>query len=239
MLRLGLPVPWSVARAATSATAAAVRRRPPLPRPRAFAAAASSTPPPAIPTLSPSSGSTTTPSMDEKLVNVEINGRSIAVPAYSTILEAARAAGAFVPTLCAHPGIPARATCRICLVELETNQGMKKVVGPASATDARRVEKLVPITKMVPACVTQVKEGLRIHTHSPDVLENVRFVLQLLRAKHPNTCQTCDANGNCTFQDLLYRYQVCANGGEDVPSLFLFVLPPLRACIALPLFGKV
>ena len=43
------------------------------------------------------------------------------------ILEAARAAGAFVPTLCAHPSIPARATCRICLVELETGAGTKKV----------------------------------------------------------------------------------------------------------------
>lgn len=215
--------------------------------PRAFAAASFSTTPLAIPTIP--SPTTTTPA-EEKLVNVEINGRSIAVPAYSTILEAARAAGAFVPTLCAHPSIPARATCRICLVALETDQGMKKMMVPASATDARRVEKLVPITKLVPACVTQVKAGQRIHTHSPDVLENVRFVLQLLRAKHPNTCQTCDANGNCTFQDLLYRYQV-RGGGEEVcefpPTMsvcrlemaecFLFVLslPSLPSfCICSP-----
>lgn len=191
----------SMARARAASAAASLRR---LPMP--LAAASFSTTPPAIPTITPP---TTTNPAEEQLVNVEINGKSIAVPAYSTILEAARAAGAFVPTLCAHPSIPARATCRICLVELETDQGMKKVMGPASATDARRVEKLVPITKLVPACVTQVKPGQRIHTHSPDVLENVRFVLQLLRAKHPNTCQTCDANGNCTFQDLLYRYQVC------------------------------
>jgi NADH-quinone oxidoreductase subunit G len=196
-----------------TSVAASLRR---LPLPLA-AAASFSTTPPAIPTITPP---TTNPA-EEQLVNVEINGRQVAVPAYSTILEAARAAGAFVPTLCAHPSIPARATCRICLVELETDQGMKKVVGPASATDARRVEKLVPITKLVPACVTQVKPGQRIHTHSPDVLENVRFVLQLLRAKHPNTCQTCDANGQCTFQDLLYRYQVCG-GGEDVLLLSSF-----------------
>ena len=47
-----------------------------------------------------------------------------------------------------------------------------------------------------------------MHTHTPPVLDNVRFILQLLRAKHPNTCQTCDADGNCTFQNLLYRFQV-------------------------------
>ena len=45
------------------------------------------------------------------------------------ILEAARAAGSFVPTLCAHPSIPARATCRICLVELETGAGTEKAGG--------------------------------------------------------------------------------------------------------------
>jgi len=208
---LGLRMPFRARVGASVVTAAASLRR--LPMPRAFAAALSTTPP-AIPTIP--SPTTTTPA-EEQLVNVEINGHHLAVPAYSTILEAARAAGAFVPTLCAHPSIPARATCRICLVELETDQGIKKVVGRASATDARRVEKIVPITKLVPACVTQVKAGQRIHTHSPDVLENVRFILQLLRAKHPNTCQTCDANGNCTFQDLLYRYQVCGGGEEVCP----------------------
>ena len=50
-------------------------------------------------------------------------------PLTPQILEAARAAGSFVPTLCAHPGIPARGTCRICLVELETGAGTKTVGG--------------------------------------------------------------------------------------------------------------
>lgn len=48
----------------------------------------------------------------------------------------------------------------------------------------------------------------QVHTRTPAVVENIRFVLQLLRAKHPNTCATCDADGDCTFQDLLYRFQV-------------------------------
>jgi NADH dehydrogenase/NADH:ubiquinone oxidoreductase subunit G len=103
------------------------------------------------------------------------------------VLEAARAAGAFVPTLCAHPKIPARASCRVCLVEVPGE------------------------SKLIPACTSAVREGMKVLTHSPKVVENVRFVLQLLRAKHPNACMTCDADGDCTFQDLIYRFQV-----EDV-----------------------
>lgn len=62
--------------------------------------------------------------------------------------------------------------------------------------------------KLQPACVTKVREGMKVQTHTQAVLDNIRFVLQLLRAKHPNTCATCDADGQCTFQDLLYRFQV-------------------------------
>jgi NADH dehydrogenase/NADH:ubiquinone oxidoreductase subunit G len=105
------------------------------------------------------------------------------------ILEAARAAGLFVPTLCAHPSIRARGLCRVCLVEIEGQ------------------------SKLQPACVTAVKEGLKVRTNTPAVLESVRFVLQLLRAKHPDACATCDANNNCTFQDLIYRFEV--RGGEE------------------------
>lgn len=100
------------------------------------------------------------------------------------VLEAARASGTFIPTLCAHPSIPARGTCRVCMVDIEGER------------------------KLQPACVTKVREGMKVHTHTQAVLDNIRFVLQLLRSKHPDTCATCDADGQCTFQDLLYRFQV-------------------------------
>ncbi len=102
---------------------------------------------------------------DEKLVTVYINNKPCAVPSYSTVLEAARAAGAFVPTLCAHPSIPARATCRICLVEVESEQGgLKREVSSSSSTDARRVEKLKPVSKLLPSCTTQVSQDRRRRT---------------------------------------------------------------------------
>ena len=37
----------------------------------------------------------------------------------ATILEAARKAGVWIPTLCFSPAVSEQATCRLCLVELE------------------------------------------------------------------------------------------------------------------------
>jgi NADH-quinone oxidoreductase subunit G len=83
----------------------------------------------------------------------------------------------------------------VCMVDIENERNPQ--AGPMRRTDG-----------LQPACVTKVREGMKVHTHTKAVLDNIRFILQLLRAKHPNTCATCDADGQCTFQDLLYRFQV-------------------------------
>ena len=63
-------------------------------------------------------------------------------------------------------------------------------------------------TKLQPACVTKVKEGMQVDTRTEEVVKNVKFVLELLRSTHPYACSTCDADGTCKLQDFWYRYQV-------------------------------
>ena len=53
------------------------------------------------------------------MVHLTVNGRAVAVPEGTTLLEAARQAGVHVPTLCYHPRLPAQAVCRMCLVEVQ------------------------------------------------------------------------------------------------------------------------
>ena len=53
------------------------------------------------------------------MVNVTINGIPVSVPEGSTILDATRAAGCPVPTLCFLKDINEIAACRVCVVELE------------------------------------------------------------------------------------------------------------------------
>jgi NADH-quinone oxidoreductase subunit G len=122
----------------------------------------------------------------EKMVNISINGRKFQVPQKTTVLDAAKANGFYIPTLCYHPRLPIAGNCRLCLVDVK---GSWK-----------------PLT----ACTTEVWEGMEIETDTPAVRETVRSSLAMMREEHPNDCMTCESNGNCEFQDLIYRYQIDA-----------------------------
>ena len=58
-------------------------------------------------------------------VNIKINGVAVSAAKDSTILEAARAAGFEIPTLCWLKDINEIGACRICVVEVK---GMKNLV---------------------------------------------------------------------------------------------------------------
>jgi len=130
--------------------------------------------------------SRTLASAAEKMVNISINGRKFQVPQKTTVLDAAKANGFYIPTLCYHPRLPIAGNCRLCLVDVK---GSWK-----------------PLT----ACTTEVWEGMEIETDTPAVRETVRSSLAMMREEHPNDCMTCESNGNCEFQDLIYRYQIDA-----------------------------
>lgn len=117
-----------------------------------------------------------------KKLKVTVNNRPLEVDEGRSVLHACKEAGAHVPTLCYHPMLSVIGHCRVCLVENGTNG------------------------KLVPACATKVEEGGKYFTHSKAVVESVRQNLQFLRCRHPNACMTCEANGNCEFQRLAYRF---------------------------------
>lgn len=120
-------------------------------------------------------------------INVKINGITINVPADTSILHAAQAAGIKIPTLCYHPDQEIKANCRICVVEVE---GQKN---------------------LMPACATAVSEGMIIKTTTPRVLEARRTILELMLAHHPQDCLHCVRSGSCELQDLSSEYDVRYN----------------------------
>ena len=118
-------------------------------------------------------------------VTVYVNGEEVKVPENITVLEACEKAGVDVPTLCHHPRLgESIGACRVCIVEIEGAKNLQ------------------------PACVTKVRDGMKIKTHTERVKKAVRFNLALLLSEHPNDCMTCEANGRCEFQDLIYEYNV-------------------------------
>ena len=107
-----------------------------------------------------------------------INGKEIACEANETILAVARRSGVYIPTLCElHDIDHAPGTCRICLVEIEQEDG----VAP----------------KYVTACDTAMAEGWKVRTRTPKVQEMRQLQMEMIMADHHQDCASCPRTGNC------------------------------------------
>jgi predicted molibdopterin-dependent oxidoreductase YjgC len=70
---------------------------------------------------------------------------------------------------------------------------------------------VVEVEKMrglVASCTLPVAEGMVVHTETPKVVEERKFVLEMLLTDHPNDCMICESDGNCELQNAVYQYQV-------------------------------
>lgn len=128
------------------------------------------------------------------MVNLTINGKHIQAPQGATILEAARSAGVYIPTLCYHPDLRPEGACRLCMVE---------------ASGART---------LVASCVYPVSEGMEVKTNTSKVREARKMVVELMLANHPKDCLCCLKSGDCELQrvaaDLGVR-KIRFEGGEQ------------------------
>jgi NADH-quinone oxidoreductase subunit G len=112
------------------------------------------------------------------MIECEINGIPVTVPAGTTILEAAKQVGVTIPKLCYHSDLDAWAACGICVVKVEGSP------------------------KMLRACATEVGPNMKVITHDPEVVEVRRTVLELILSTHPNDCLQCGRSGDCELQNL-------------------------------------
>ncbi|MFO1402640.1 MAG: formate dehydrogenase subunit alpha [Steroidobacteraceae bacterium] len=121
-----------------------------------------------------------TPSVaaDAAPVTLAVDGRSVTVPAGTSIMRAAALAGVAVPKLCATDALKAFGSCRLCLVEIAGQKGL-----PAS-------------------CTTLVAPGMQVTTQSPRLREVRKGIVELYVSEHPLDCDTCAANHNCELQDV-------------------------------------
>jgi NADH dehydrogenase/NADH:ubiquinone oxidoreductase subunit G len=96
---------------------------------------------------------------------VSIDGIRVEVAAGATILEAARKAGVWIPTLCHSPAVSEQATCRLCLVELERKGD----------------------SQLVTACSYPVRRDLTVRVSSEKAVRVRRGVMQLMLARSPES----------------------------------------------------
>src|SRR5690606_35041291 len=95
------------------------------------------------------------------MVELEIDGKKVEVPAGSMVMHAANALGIYIPHFCYHKKLSIAANCRMCLVEVEK------------------------APKPLPACATPVTAGMKVQTHSPLAVEAQKGVMEFLLINHP------------------------------------------------------
>jgi len=120
------------------------------------------------------------------MLRIEIDGKLLEVEEGATVIQAADAAGIYIPRFCYHDKLSIAANCRMCLVDVEKS------------------------AKPLPACATPVTEGMKVATRSPKAVDAQKGVMEFLLINHPLDCPICDQGGECDLQDLAVGY------GKDV-----------------------
>ncbi len=106
-------------------------------------------------------------------IHLQIDGKKVEAKEGMTVLEAARSADIFIPTLCHHEKLEPFGACRICTVEVEVRGR----------------------TKLVVSCVYPVEENLVVRTRSEKIDRIRKTLLELMLAHAPDSEQLQDLAG--------------------------------------------
>ncbi len=133
----------------------------------------------------------------EKTFTITIDNQKVEVKPGLTILQAARQANIYIPSLCALEHLPSYGACRMCLVEVDGLRGLPT------------------------ACTTPVEEGMVIRTDSTEIRGVRQEILKLLLSEHPGSCLFCGEKDDCAkFQGTIRKVgmttgcRYCPNDGR-------------------------
>ena len=118
------------------------------------------------------------------IVKITIDDKAIETESGQTIMEAADAAGIYIPRLCSHPDLKPIGSCRVCTVMVD---------GRPQA-----------------ACVKPVMEGMVIQNNTPELLQHRRNIIDMMFVEGNHFCMFCEKSGNCELQALAYRFGITA-----------------------------
>ncbi len=117
-------------------------------------------------------------------IKVVIDDKESKVAMGTTILDAAKAIGIKIPTLCHHEDLCVAGVCRICVVEVEGQRTLQA------------------------SCAYPITQPIVVHTHTRKVRQARRHILDLLLSEHYGECYSCFRNNNCELQTLAKEYGV-------------------------------
>ena len=146
------------------------------------------------------------PVVPSSMVQLTIDGRTLTVPAGTTVFDAARIHGIEIPVLCHQQNETPVGVCRMCVVD-------------------------VGARAYAAACIRQVDPGMVVQTNSEGVHAARKTLLELLMADHPAPCVRQQHTGDCELERLAEQYNAAetvyprrdVTRGQDDSSLTILV----------------
>ncbi len=112
----------------------------------------------------------------------QLDGQEVPFADGQTVLQAALAAGRYIPHLCYHPEFKPHGSCKVCTVK----------VGGRTAS----------------ACTMPAENGMQIESNTEELNALRRTLVQMLFVEGNHFCPSCEASGNCQLQATAYELQM-------------------------------
>jgi len=112
----------------------------------------------------------------------QLDGAAVPFETGQTVMQAALAAGRYIPHLCYHPEFKPHGSCKLCTV---------KVGGRTMAS-----------------CTMPAEPGLEVESNSEELNGLRRTLVQMLFVEGNHFCPSCEASGNCQLQATAYELQM-------------------------------
>jgi len=121
-------------------------------------------------------------------IKFTIDDVEIEAEAGQTIMQAADAAGVYIPRLCANRNLTPHGSCRVCTV---------KVNGRSQA-----------------ACTQPVAPGVNVESDTDELKSFRKSLVEMLFVEGNHYCMFCEKSGNCELQAVAYRLGIDAPNHE-------------------------
>ena len=108
-----------------------------------------------------------------------IDGRIIPFAEGQTIIQAATAAGVFIPHLCYHPDFKPHGSCKLCTVKVDGRQ--------------------------TASCTMRAMAGMVVESDTEEINGERRALTQMLFVEGNHFCPSCETSGNCQLQATAYH----------------------------------
>jgi len=118
------------------------------------------------------------------MIKLIIDGQKIEAKKGDTILQAARRAGLYIPTMCYLTKVKPIASCRLCVVEVKGADGF------------------------ILSCQAPVLDGMDVRTNSIELFSHRQNIMKLYDVNHPLECGVCDKSGACDLQNKTLEFGV-------------------------------